>query len=214
MGIGLFAAAARPRPSTAACLIGKVPIEETVKPILGYLGLLFLCLLVIGLRCPRSAPGCRTPWATANNPVRRLRRHEDIGDTRRRHETCAARHRSRSSAPMTLPEYDGRDFAPMRRSSASRFEIFHFQHRRRGHQPPVSRRTDRRQLPAPSSIPPVTPAAYPALVAAIRQRRLSDDRGPHLQSGPARRQLRGGDELSRHRDRLRHRRLWRSPCAG
>ena len=33
--------------STAACLIGKVPIEETVKPILGYLGLLFLCLLVI-----------------------------------------------------------------------------------------------------------------------------------------------------------------------
>ncbi|MBS0540216.1 MAG: TRAP transporter large permease, partial [Proteobacteria bacterium] len=46
MGIGLFA------PPLGlglygACLIGKVPIEETVKPIMGYLGLLFLCLLVI-----------------------------------------------------------------------------------------------------------------------------------------------------------------------
>ena len=46
MGIGLFA------PPLGlglygACLIGNVPIESTVKPILGYLGLLFLCLLVI-----------------------------------------------------------------------------------------------------------------------------------------------------------------------
>ena len=46
MGLGLFA------PPLGlglygACLIGKVPIEETVKPILGYLGLLFACLLVI-----------------------------------------------------------------------------------------------------------------------------------------------------------------------
>ena len=46
MGIGLFA------PPLGlglygACLIGKVPIEDTVKPILGYLGLLFICLLVI-----------------------------------------------------------------------------------------------------------------------------------------------------------------------
>ncbi|MBV8032233.1 MAG: TRAP transporter large permease subunit [Betaproteobacteria bacterium] len=46
MGIGLFA------PPLGlglygACLIGKVPIEDTVRPILGYLGLLFLCLLVI-----------------------------------------------------------------------------------------------------------------------------------------------------------------------
>ena len=46
MGIGLFA------PPLGlglygACLIGKVPIEQTVKPMLGYLGLLFLCLLVI-----------------------------------------------------------------------------------------------------------------------------------------------------------------------
>jgi len=46
MGIGLFA------PPLGlglygACLIGSVPIEQTVKPILGYLGLLFLCLLVI-----------------------------------------------------------------------------------------------------------------------------------------------------------------------
>lgn len=46
MGIGLFA------PPLGlglygACLIGDVPIESTVKPILGYLGLLFLCLLVI-----------------------------------------------------------------------------------------------------------------------------------------------------------------------
>ena len=48
MGIGLFA------PPLGlglygACLIGKVPIEQTVKPILGYLGLLLLCLLVIAL---------------------------------------------------------------------------------------------------------------------------------------------------------------------
>ena len=48
MGIGLFA------PPLGlglygACLIGKVPIEETVKPILGYLGLLFACLVVIAL---------------------------------------------------------------------------------------------------------------------------------------------------------------------
>jgi tripartite ATP-independent transporter DctM subunit len=48
MGIGLFA------PPLGlglygACLIGKVPIEQTVKPILGYLGLLFICLVVIAL---------------------------------------------------------------------------------------------------------------------------------------------------------------------
>jgi tripartite ATP-independent transporter DctM subunit len=46
MGLGLFA------PPLGlglygACLIGNVPIEQTVKPILGYLGLLFLCLLMI-----------------------------------------------------------------------------------------------------------------------------------------------------------------------
>jgi len=46
MGLGLFA------PPLGlglygACLIGKVPIEQTVRPIVGYLGLLFLCLLVI-----------------------------------------------------------------------------------------------------------------------------------------------------------------------
>jgi len=46
MGIGLFA------PPLGlglygACLIGGVPIEQTVKPIMGYLGLLLLCLLVI-----------------------------------------------------------------------------------------------------------------------------------------------------------------------
>ena len=46
MGIGLFA------PPLGlglygACLIGNVPIEQTVKPIFGYLGLLFLCLLLI-----------------------------------------------------------------------------------------------------------------------------------------------------------------------
>ena len=46
MGIGLFA------PPLGlglygACLIGKVPIEDTVKPIMGYLGLLLVCLLVI-----------------------------------------------------------------------------------------------------------------------------------------------------------------------
>jgi tripartite ATP-independent transporter DctM subunit len=46
MGLGLFA------PPLGlglygACLIGNVPIEQTVKPIIGYLGLLLLCLLVI-----------------------------------------------------------------------------------------------------------------------------------------------------------------------
>ncbi len=46
MGIGLFA------PPLGlglygACLIGGVPIEVTVKPMMRYLGLLFLCLLVI-----------------------------------------------------------------------------------------------------------------------------------------------------------------------
>ncbi len=46
MGIGLFA------PPLGlglygACLVGKVPIEQTVKPIMGYLGLLLVCLLVI-----------------------------------------------------------------------------------------------------------------------------------------------------------------------
>lgn len=46
MGIGLFA------PPLGlglygACLIGHVPIEQTVKPILGYLGLIFACLLLI-----------------------------------------------------------------------------------------------------------------------------------------------------------------------
>jgi tripartite ATP-independent transporter DctM subunit len=46
MGIGLFA------PPLGlglygACLIGKVPIEQTIKPIMGYLGVLLLCLLVV-----------------------------------------------------------------------------------------------------------------------------------------------------------------------
>ena len=46
MGIGLFA------PPLGlglygACLIGNVPIESTIKPILGYLGLLLACLLCI-----------------------------------------------------------------------------------------------------------------------------------------------------------------------
>jgi len=46
MGIGLFA------PPLGlglygACLIGDVPIEQTVRPMLGYLGLLLACLLVI-----------------------------------------------------------------------------------------------------------------------------------------------------------------------
>lgn len=46
MGIGLFA------PPLGlglygACLIGNVPIEQTVKPVIGYLGLIFLCLLLI-----------------------------------------------------------------------------------------------------------------------------------------------------------------------
>jgi tripartite ATP-independent transporter DctM subunit len=46
MGIGLFA------PPLGlglygACLIGNVTIEQTVKPIMGYLGLLLLCLLVV-----------------------------------------------------------------------------------------------------------------------------------------------------------------------
>ena len=46
MGLGLFA------PPLGlglygACLIGNVPIEQTVKPIMGYLGLLLVCLLVI-----------------------------------------------------------------------------------------------------------------------------------------------------------------------
>jgi tripartite ATP-independent transporter DctM subunit len=48
MGIGLFA------PPLGlglygACLVGKVPVEETVKPIMGYLGLLLACLFVIAL---------------------------------------------------------------------------------------------------------------------------------------------------------------------
>ena len=46
MGIGLFA------PPLGlglygACLIGNVPIEQTIRPIAGYLGLLFLCLLIV-----------------------------------------------------------------------------------------------------------------------------------------------------------------------
>jgi tripartite ATP-independent transporter DctM subunit len=46
MGIGLFA------PPLGlglygACLIGKVPVEETVRPMLGYLGLLLVCLMII-----------------------------------------------------------------------------------------------------------------------------------------------------------------------
>ncbi|MBN9591794.1 MAG: TRAP transporter large permease subunit, partial [Alphaproteobacteria bacterium] len=46
MGVGLFA------PPLGlglygACLIGNVPIEQTIKPIMGYLGLLVICLLVI-----------------------------------------------------------------------------------------------------------------------------------------------------------------------
>src|SRR4029077_2007219 len=46
MGIGLFA------PPLGlglygACLVGNVPVEQTVRPMIGYLGLLLVCLLVI-----------------------------------------------------------------------------------------------------------------------------------------------------------------------
>lgn len=37
LGLGLY----------GSCLIGGVRLEETVKPIMKYLGVLFLCLLVI-----------------------------------------------------------------------------------------------------------------------------------------------------------------------
>ncbi len=51
MGIGLFA------PPLGlglygACLIGEVPVEATVKPMLGYLSLLLLCLLLIAFAPP------------------------------------------------------------------------------------------------------------------------------------------------------------------
>jgi tripartite ATP-independent transporter DctM subunit len=51
MGIGMFA------PPLGlglygSCLIGRVPIEDTIKPIMRYLGLLFLCLLVIAFIPP------------------------------------------------------------------------------------------------------------------------------------------------------------------
>jgi tripartite ATP-independent transporter DctM subunit len=51
MGIGLFA------PPLGlglygACLVGNVPIEQTVRPIFGYLGLLLICLLVIAFVPP------------------------------------------------------------------------------------------------------------------------------------------------------------------
>ena len=59
MGLGLFA------PPLGlglygACLIGNVPIEQTVKPILGYLGLLLLCLLVVAF-----VPAISTVWPRA-----------------------------------------------------------------------------------------------------------------------------------------------------
>src|SRR5258705_1117102 len=55
MGLGLFA------PPLGlglygACLIGNVPIEQTVKPIMGYLGLLLVCLLVIAFVPSISPP--------------------------------------------------------------------------------------------------------------------------------------------------------------
>jgi TRAP-type C4-dicarboxylate transport system permease large subunit len=46
MGIGLFA----PPLGVGlygSCLIGEVTLEETVRPVLKYLGILFLCLLLI-----------------------------------------------------------------------------------------------------------------------------------------------------------------------
>jgi len=46
MGIGLFAPPLR-LGLYGTCLIGNVPVEVTIKPMLKYLGLLFICLLVI-----------------------------------------------------------------------------------------------------------------------------------------------------------------------
>src|ERR1700680_1411122 len=59
MGLGLFA------PPLGlglygACLIGNVPIEQTIEPIMGYLGLLFLCLLIIAF-----VPGISTAMPRA-----------------------------------------------------------------------------------------------------------------------------------------------------
>lgn len=46
MGIGLFAPPIG-LGLLSACLIGDVPLEQTIKPIFGYLGLLLLCVFVI-----------------------------------------------------------------------------------------------------------------------------------------------------------------------
>jgi TRAP-type C4-dicarboxylate transport system permease large subunit len=46
MGIGLFAPPIG-LGLLGTCLIGNVALEDTIKPIVGYLGLLLVCVLVI-----------------------------------------------------------------------------------------------------------------------------------------------------------------------
>ena len=111
--------------------------------------------------------------------------------------------------PMTLPEYDAAD-SRLCPGARHRGRDLPFQHRRRGHQPPVrgARRGHCRGHHQSRRFHPRLSGPY----RRHRQRRLSDDRGPHLQSGAARRRFRGGDELPRHRVRLRHRRLRARPA--
>ena len=65
MGIGLFA------PPLGlglygACLIGGVPIEATVRPMLGYLGLLFVCLLIIAFVPSLDALVAASAWLSVS----------------------------------------------------------------------------------------------------------------------------------------------------
>ena len=111
--------------------------------------------------------------------------------------------------PMTLPEYD----AGIRASAEElgiEVEIFHSNIEGEV----INRLFAAHDEGIAGAI--INPAGFHARLSGPgrrhRQRRLSDDRGPYLQSGAARRRFGRGDELSRHRVRLRHRRLRARPA--
>ena len=119
MGIGLFA------PPLGlglygACLVGNVPIEQTVKPIMGYLGLLLICLLVIafvpgltlwlphalGISVERRLPDPRSGMSGVpiRTPLRSCLRCSASNTARRnRGRRTAGTHRRSCASPVPTP---------------------------------------------------------------------------------------------------------------
>ena len=94
MGIGLFAPPIG-LGLLGCCLIGNVKLEDTLKPLFGYLGLLLVCVIVIALlpadqRLAAALPGLLIAHRKAE-AIRRTRRMDRLGQRLAPHAPLAGR---------------------------------------------------------------------------------------------------------------------------